>query len=46
MILSTLFLMICFNPRSREGNDVVDLAVHSEWQGFNPRSREGNDALR
>ena len=33
----------CFNPRSREGNDLKTLRFLSVPRCFNPRSREGND---
>ena len=32
-----------FNPRSREGSDVVPLHRLLPRQNFNPRSREGSD---
>ena len=32
-----------FNPRSREGNDRLDILRRSSQNSFNPRSREGND---
>ena len=32
-----------FNPRSREGNDVILIVSLLIVHGFNPRSREGND---
>ena len=32
-----------FNPRSREGSDLLALGDLSELDGFNPRSREGSD---
>ena len=35
---------VCFNPRSREGNDVAEfMAQYLVKHSFNPRSREGND---
>ena len=43
--ICNLFLvsMRCFNPRSREGNDVGDQPHDSQHICFNPRSREGYD---
>ncbi len=35
-----------FNPRSREGNDVCQIASSNYFTYFNPRSREGNDFLK
>ena len=35
---------MCFNPRSREGNDGNAGIGKSKKIGFNPRSREGNDS--
>ncbi len=32
-----------FNPRSREGSDVLLLYILCLWLYFNPRSREGSD---
>ena len=32
-----------FNPRSREGSDIVDVIVVISCGNFNPRSREGSD---
>ena len=37
---------IDFNPRSREGSDVVDPLVICYFVHFNPRSREGSDCIR
>ena len=34
---------MCFNPRSREGNDTLHGLFHPKRRCFNPRSREGND---
>ena len=34
-----------FNPRSREGSDVVRTVNRTIYQYFNPRSREGSDPL-
>ena len=36
-------LLLCFNPRSREGSDAEDTRGDEESKGFNPRSREGSD---
>ena len=33
----------CFNPRSREGNDIIASILLISPNSFNPRSREGND---
>ena len=33
----------CFNPRSREGSDVLIVVCFFYFQCFNPRSREGSD---
>ena len=33
----------CFNPRSRTGSDVQELAAKVDELGFNPRSRTGSD---
>ena len=41
----TTGLEMCFNPRSREGNDVVKKSACLRITCFNPRSREGNDAV-
>ena len=38
--------LICFNPRSREGNDVIRMHFFCFDISFNPRSREGNDLFR
>ena len=35
--------IINFNPRSREGSDMLDLQGQQQKQDFNPRSREGSD---
>ena len=32
-----------FNPRSREGSDLVTVYMGSMVEDFNPRSREGSD---
>ena len=32
-----------FNPRSREGSDVIALSMVDKVKHFNPRSREGSD---
>ena len=40
---TTECLLRDFNPRSREGNDINDIAVGKTMPHFNPRSREGND---
>ena len=34
---------ICFNPRSRKGNDCPPSRSHQQTACFNPRSRKGND---
>ena len=34
----------CFNPRAREGRDMVSQWRVDEMRGFNPRAREGRDA--
>ena len=36
-------LVGCFNPRAREGRDVLPLPVGACNRGFNPRAREGRD---
>ena len=33
-----------FNPRSREGSDIMELSITSPVPDFNPRSREGSDS--
>ena len=33
-----------FNPRSREGSDILQASVLTSIVHFNPRSREGSDA--
>ena len=38
-----IFFRLCFNPRSREGNDVTLSTKSRNPSSFNPRSREGND---
>ena len=35
--------LICFNPRSRKGNDIVVRRSQLSFYCFNPRSRKGND---
>ena len=35
-----------FNPRSREGSDLIGSFLHCTLQYFNPRSREGSDFSR
>ena len=37
--------MLCFNPRSHEGNDYKGFNKDMTCRGFNPRSHEGNDNL-
>ncbi|KPQ28794.1 MAG: hypothetical protein HLUCCX14_08835 [Marinobacter excellens HL-55] len=39
------FHLIGFNPRAREGRDVVHQIVSTERKCFNPRAREGRDNL-
>ena len=34
-----------FNPRSREGSDVLTKLLTAKHADFNPRSREGSDGL-
>ena len=41
--LASQLSCICFNPRSREGNDKILFPVETAQDSFNPRSREGND---
>ena len=36
--------MICFNPRAREGRDIVCVGLDLRRRSFNPRAREGRDA--
>ena len=37
------YLVLGFNPRSREGSDTARSHAPSGGGGFNPRSREGSD---
>ena len=34
-----------FNPRTREGCDMIGAISLTSWDGFNPRTREGCDSL-
>ena len=44
---SPLAIVVCFNPRSREGSDdYIFLTVDCNHASFNPRSREGSDLNR
>ena len=40
---SMLRCRVCFNPRSRKGNDTCHMQSSAHTIGFNPRSRKGND---
>ena len=40
------FLLMYFNPRSREGSDRSTTNPNRSGTNFNPRSREGSDAIR
>ena len=44
-MLSYLTLTAHFNPRSREGSDIMPDILPLLHQYFNPRSREGSDCL-
>jgi len=39
-------LPTCFNPRAREGRDLVLLELWGELSRFNPRAREGRDTVK
>ncbi len=38
-----VILLLCFNPRAREGRDRPDRPGAYHRRGFNPRAREGRD---
>ena len=42
-IVIVSFLYLCFNPRSRKGNDFAVHTLFLYYTSFNPRSRKGND---
>ena len=35
-----------FNPRSREGSDIINIRCFQPLSNFNPRSREGSDDVK
>ena len=37
-------MQLSFNPRVREGRDVLTITIKSNHACFNPRVREGRDA--
>ena len=45
-MLFNLSMMAYFNPRSREGSDLITGETIIEPDDFNPRSREGSDIFR
>ena len=42
---STPLLIVCFNPRARDGREYLRLCFSGNLLSFNPRARDGREAV-